>query len=451
MIAASPAATERAAARRTLRAALACLALGLACAAREAPPPPGEWAAPGPSRPADCRAVSGGDLQAALDAAPDGASLCLAPGVYAGPVTIERGLALWGPPDAVIRSSGEGTTVRLRGAGAALLGLGVDGSGGRFELLDAAVHVSGEGARVEGVRIRNAVFGILVERASGALVRDNEVVGDPETPFGLRGDAIRLWEVYDSRVEHNLVRDGRDVVLWYSSRNQVYRNRVQGGRYGAHLMFSHATELRANEFVGNVTGLFVMYSRDAQIVDNVFADSRGAAGIGLGLKESGNLHISGNQLIHNNTGLYVDTSPLWPDDRNVISGNQFRLNSVGVSFLGRAEGNELRGNVFRDNQTQVAVDGRGDAREASWSGNEFDDYAGYDLDGDGIGDLPYELRSLSSDLVAEAPALAFFRGTPALALAEAIGRIVPLFEPRLILVDPAPRLAPGPLQASRAD
>jgi nitrous oxidase accessory protein len=96
------------------------------------------------------------------------------------------------------------------------------------------------------------------------------------------------------------------------------------------------------------------------------------------------------------------------------------------------------------------VAGGGDARGAEWSGNAFDDYAGYDLDRDGVGDVPYELRSLTSDLVAGRPALAFFRGTPALALVEAIGRIVPLFEPRLLLVDPAPRLTPVGLGSADA-
>ena len=51
----------------------------------------------------------------------------------------------------------------------------------------------------------------------------------------------------------------------------------------------------------------------------------------------------------------------------------------------------------------------------AWEGNDFDDYAGYDLDRDGYGDLPYELRSLSGALVSQHPALAFFRGAPALA------------------------------------
>jgi nitrous oxidase accessory protein len=365
-------------------------------------------------------------------------------------VVLRDGRTLWGPREAVIRSSGEGTTLRLEGEGAALLGPTVDGSGGRFDLLDAAVHVAGRGGRVEGVRVQGASFGILVERASHAAVLGNEVAGDPARTVGLRGDGIRLWECHDSRIEGNLLDHSRDVVLWYSSRNRLVNNRVRGGRYGAHLMYSHGNEIAANEFVGNATGLFVMYSRDVAVRENLFGDSAGAAGIGLGLKESGNLEVRDNVFVHDTVGLYVDASPLWPDDRNVFEGNAFRLNGTAVIFLGRARGNRFAGNSFRDNGTQVEVSG-GDARDAEWRGNHFDDYAGYDLDADGTGDVPYELRSLAQDLVAAAPGLAFFRGTAALGLAEAIGRIVPLFEPRLLLVDPAPRMqGPGP-GGARAD
>jgi nitrous oxidase accessory protein len=404
-----------------------------------------------PPRPEGCRPVAAGAaLQAALDASPAGAALCLAAGEYAGAVLLRDGRTLWGPREAVIRSRGEGTTVRLEGEGAQLLGVTLDGSGGRFDLLDAAVHVAGRDARVEGVRVEAATFGILVERASRAVVRGNEVAGDAARTVGLRGDGIRLWECYDSVVEGNLLANSRDMVLWYSSRNRIARNRVVGGRYGAHLMYSHWNEVAGNEFVGNTTGLFVMYSRDVVVRGNVFADSSGAAGIGLGLKESGNLEVRDNLFVHDTVGLYVDTSPLWPDDRNVFAGNAFRLNGVSVSFLGRARGNRFAGNSFRDSQVQVEVSG-GDARDAEWVANYFDDYAGYDLDADGTGDLPYELRSLTQDLVAAAPGLAFFRGTPALAMAEAIGRIVPLLAPRLVLVDPAPRMERTRPEGARAD
>jgi nitrous oxidase accessory protein len=362
---------------------------------------------------------------------------------------LRDGRALWGPRDAVIRSSGAGTTVRLEGQGVRLLGVTVDGSGGRFDLLDAAVHVAGRGASVEGVRVREATFGILVERASRALVRGNEIAGDPARALGLRGDGIRLWECHDSVVEGNRIEHSRDMLLWYSSRNRVAGNRVAGGRYGAHLMYSHANEISGNEFVGNTTGLFVMYSRDVRVTGNLFADSAGAAGIGLGLKESGNLEVRDNLFVRDNVGLYVDASPLWPDDRNAFEGNSFRLNGAAVSFLGRARGNRFAGNSFRDNRVQVEVSG-GDARAAEWHANHFDDYVGWDLDADGIGDVPYQLRSLAQDLLAAAPDLAFFRGTPALALVEAIGRIVPLFEPRLVLVDEAPRMQPSGPEGARA-
>jgi nitrous oxidase accessory protein len=382
----------------------------------------------------------GDDLAARLSAAAPGAAFCLEPGVHSGPLRVASA-TLWGPREAVIRGAGSGTTIRLVGDGAALLGVTVDGSGSRFDQLDAGVHATGTGARVEGVAIRNAAFGILVERARGARVVGNQVTGDASQPLGLRGDPIRLWEAYDCAVEDNLVRDGRDVVLWYASRNRMSNNRVEGGRYGAHLMYSHDNTIEANRFVGNVTGLFVMYSRNVSLRGNVFADSRGAAGVGVGLKESGDLVVEDNWFVHNRIGLYVDTSPLWPEDRNRFAGNAFHLNEVAVSFLGRASGNQFEGNGFRDSRVHVQVEDHGSALEAEWLDNAFDDYAGYDLDGDGTGDVAYELRSLSSDLVARVPTLAFFHGTPALALAEAIGRIVPLFEPHLVLVDPRPRMA----------
>jgi nitrous oxidase accessory protein len=236
------------------------------------------------------------------------------------------------------------------------------------------------------------------------------------------------------------VRDGRDVVLWYASRNRVIDNTIESGRYGAHLMYSHDNEIAGNRFLHNVTGLFVMYSRQVALHRNVFVGAGGAAGIGLGLKESGNVVATDNTFVHDTIGLYVDTSPLWPDDHNRFERNDFRLNEVAVSFLGRASGNTFVDNDFLDSRIHVEVDGHGDARQAEWRGNRFDDYAGYDLDGDGTGDVPYELRSLSADLVSARPEIAFYRGTLALSLAEAIGRIVPLFEPRLVLVDPAPRM-----------
>ena len=61
----------------------------------------------------------GGDLSRAVAEAPEGATLCLAPGTHDGPVTIQQRVTLRGPRDAVIRSRGRGSTVSIEAEGAA--------------------------------------------------------------------------------------------------------------------------------------------------------------------------------------------------------------------------------------------------------------------------------------------------------------------------------------------
>jgi nitrous oxidase accessory protein len=339
--------------------------------------------------------------------------------------------------------------VRLEG-GARLLGVTVDGSGGRFDVLDAAVHLTGEGGAVEGVQVRNALFGILVEKASHVTVRGNHVRGSYAKAIGMRGDAIRLWETTDSLISDNRVEGGRDVVVWYSSRNTVTGNEVRDGRYGTHFMYSHQNRVVGNRYTGNEVGIFVMYSRDLLIADNLMADSGGSAGMGLGLKESGNLTVRNSRFLHDTVGIYVDTSPLQVDDHDVFTHNEIRLSEVGVIFHSSEQRNTFQANAFRDNRLQVQVEGDGDALGVAWEGNDFDDYAGYDLDGDGFGDIPYELRSLSGELVSKHPTLAFFQGSPALALASAAGEVLPMFAPKLLVRDSRPRLAPFDWEAGRA-
>lgn len=411
------------------------------CARPGATPVAAETAPSVPARPEGCREVAAGSsLQPVLDAARAGESLCLGSGDVRGPVRIPAGVTVWGRRDTVVRSSGDGTTVRLEGEGARVLGVTVDGSGGRFDTLDAAVLVRADRAEVEGVTVRNAVFGILVEKAHGVVLRGNHVVGTGGSALGMRGDGIRLWETRDSVVEGNRVEDSRDVVVWYSSRNQVRRNTVSSGRYGTHFMYSHDNVVEDNRYLGNEVGIFVMYSRNIALRRNVLADASGAAGMGLGLKESGNITALDNRFIRNTVGLYLDTSPLQAEDSNLFERNVFRLGDVGVVFHSSEQRNTFRANSFRDNHAPVQVEGGGDALGVAWHGNDFDDYAGYDLDGDGVGDVPYELRSLSSDLVARYPDLAFFRGSPTLGLLRAAGELLPLFAPRPVLRDAAPRM-----------
>jgi nitrous oxidase accessory protein len=395
-----------------------------------------------PSRPDGAIDVAvGEDLQARLDAAPEGATLALAAGRHAGPIVLRKPVTLWGSREAVIVGADAGCTVAVEAPHVRLLGFTVDGSGNRYDLLDAAVRVQGDDGLVDGLTVRHALFGILVEKASRVVVRGNLVEGTGEEALGLRGDTIRLWETRDCVVEANHVRDGRDMVVWYSKRTRVLRNQVERGRYGTHFMYSDDQLVEGNRYDANVVGVFVMYSHRVELRSNTMSRCSGAAGMGIGLKESGEIQLAGNRLVANTLGLFVDTSPLDVAEHNRIEGNLIALSRVAIAFHGGAARNQIRGNVLRDNQQQVRVDGGGDALAATWDGNRWDDYAGYDLDGDGYGDLPYESASLVGQLTSKQPALEFFRGTPALFLVDLTGHVMPIFQPQVLVRDRRPALA----------
>ncbi|MCA9531825.1 MAG: nitrous oxide reductase family maturation protein NosD [Myxococcales bacterium] len=396
-------------------------------------------------RPARCDldVAADGPLAPTVAGAPAGAVLCLQPGRHEGPLEIRKALTVWGPRDAIVHSNGVGTTIDVRDTDhVRLMGFTVDGSGSRYDTEDAAVAIRKcDDVRVESLVVERATFGILVEQSNELRILNNQVLGDANAPLGLRGDGIRMWEVRKSLVQGNHVQDSRDVVIWYSPGNHVLGNTVERSRYGTHLMYSHGNELSDNTYRSNVVGIFSMYSRDLKIHRNLFLDSSGAGGMGLGAKEAGALDVRDNVFVHNESAVYLDTTPLVETDEDVFAGNAFVLGGAGVTFLGRASGNRFLENGFTSNRRQVVVEGGGDALAARWDGNYFDDYQGYDLDGDGRGDVPYQIQSLSEQLAATHPSLQLFRGTPALGVVEALGRLVPLFAPQLVVEDPSPSMS----------
>jgi nitrous oxidase accessory protein len=297
----------------------------------------------------------------------------------------------------------------------------------------------------------DAVFGILAERVKGVQIIGNDVHGGRDAAISMRGDSIRLWETQDSTIARNVVDGGRDVVVWYSSGNTVVDNRIGGGRYGAHLMYSHHNRIAHNRFVADVVGVFVMYSHDIELDGNVVIDAGGAAGMGIGLKDSGNVRVTDNALVRDHTCLYLDQTPLQLGHTLVVASNLFGRCDTAVMFHAGAHHVTVADNDFLDDLAAVRVDGGGDATGVAWHDNYWDDYTGYDLDGDDRGDLPYALRSFEADLVDRTPALAFFHGTPALGMADIVTRLVPMAPPRTLLVDPSPRMTGKPWTVAEED
>jgi nitrous oxidase accessory protein len=230
----------------------------------------------------------------------------------------------------------------------------------------------------------------------------------------------------------------RDVVVWYSRRVLLEGNSVRHSRYGSHFMYAHDAIVRDSHIEDNVVGIFVMYSARMQLERNVLAGARGAAGVGIGFKESDAVRAQDNWIVANTTGVYLDETPRSVDASVFFHGNHLALNDVALRFHGVRESLHFDANAFEHNTTLVDVEGGGDALIAQFEHNYFSDYAGYDLNHDGVGDLAYQVKRLSGDLVAAHPTLAFFHGTAAMSLLDAVATAVPVFASRLLIEDKQP-------------
>ncbi|MCB1957126.1 MAG: nitrous oxide reductase family maturation protein NosD [Rhodocyclaceae bacterium] len=377
-------------------------------------------------------------LQALVDAAPEGGEILLEAGVvYEGPVVIDHPVVIDGQGAAVIDGGGTGTVVTLAADGVTLKNLTIRNSGRLHNALDAGLKVKGNYNVVRDVRIENCLFGIDLSQASNNVFRRN-YISSKAMPLEMRGDSIRVWYSNDNLFEGNHVEHARDIVVWYSKGNVMRGNRIQHGRYGIHFMYANGNEVVDNEISDSVVGVFLMYANDITIRDNQILRAWGAAGMGIGFKETSGAVIEDNLILGNAIGIYLDPSPWDPDKTNEFHRNEIAYNGIGIQFHTEWSGNHFSDNNFRSNFTQVSVRGRGTALKESWDGNHWDDYAGFDRDGDGIGDTPYEIYNYADRLWMDLPPAAFFRGGFALAALDFVERLAPFTEPELLVREQDP-------------
>ena len=386
-------------------------------------------------------AESEADLAAMLADPRGPREIWLRPRAYRGDLVVRRPVAIRGAKGAIVEGSGAGTVITIDANDVSIDNVIVRRSGRRHTAEDAGVKAKGDRVRLSNLRVENTLFGVSLELCHGCSI-DHVHVEGPGDDTELRGDGIKLWEADDSVVRNCTVDRSRDMVVWYSKRILLEGNVVRRSRYGTHLMHARDSVVRRSRVTDNVVGIFVMYSTGLEVSDNVLAGARGAAGVGLGFKESDNVTVRGNWLVANTTGTYLDRTPRTPDAPLVFEGNVIALNDVALRVHGAQPGASFRGNDFHENAVVVEADGGGNALALAVSGNRFSDYAGYDLDHDGRGDVAYEIASLSGEITDARPAIKFFHGTAAMGVIDAVARAMPVFAKRRMLVDPSPSVRP---------
>ncbi len=376
-------------------------------------------------------------FQALVDAAESGSTLAPPPGTYAGPVTIDKAITIDGQGKVTIDAGGKGSVIYLDTDGATLKNLRLTNTGESHNDIDSGVQVRGNFNVIRDNQIDDALFGVDLQQSENNIVRNNQI-SSKDFPIGMRGDAIRLWYSFGNKITDNTIRDSRDMVVWYSKDNLIARNDARGGRYSLHFMYAQHNRVIGNHYQDNQVGIFLMYSDSVLIKDNYIAHAIGPTGMGIGFKETSDITITGNKILYCATGLYLDVSPYDPEATNTISDNLIAYSGLGILFLNDWKGNIFERNVLKGNITQVGVSGGKTANRNTWRGNFWEDYEGFDLDANRIGDKPYELYSYADRIWMDVPAAQFFKGSPVLEVMDFLERLAPFSEPNMILRDEKP-------------
>ena len=306
------------------------------------------------------------DLQAALDSAPGGSTVVLAPGTYDGPVDINNSVTLRGH-EATVVGDGEGSAVRVNADDFAIDGLTVEGIGNESRDPDAVTDdewdanielgyghgdagiaaVDAPGVYVTDVTIPHTeANGVLLRDSPDAVVTNLTVGGTDDWRDGFMG----VMTMRSSAViEDSEFTAGRDGVYLHRSGETVIRNtEFRDGRYGIHLMHTSDALIENNRFADHeFSGITIMTSpaRNA-VVDNVVSNS--SNGISTAGSHS---YIARNIAVDNRVGITTTAvSSLY--EHNVVANNTNGMRTGSVLATSTVHSNDF---VDNDNHAGASA------------------------------------------------------------------------------------------------
>jgi nitrous oxidase accessory protein len=383
-------------------------------------------------------------LQSLIDAAQPGSTLEVPAGDYAGPVKIRGPLTVTTAAGATIDGGGHGSVVVIEGSDVLFRGFTVRNSGRDVTEEAAGITITGNGHVVEGNRIDNVYFGIHAGDGERVTIRDNVIT--PGEHHGARpGHGISTWHLRNSVIARNRISHARDgIYLSFTENVTVTGNTVTGCRYGLHSMYSMNARFEGNQAEGNLLGAALMTSDRLVFRGNRIARHRdGPAAYGVLLKDIGDLVAEDNLILSNRIGIYAESVPSDPSSEAVLTRNVIAGNEVGLALQSTAA-LVVTGNRIAENLTDVRPLGRQLSAGMKWSrdgrGNSWSRYRGFDANGDGIGDVPFQLDDAMDALLRRNPSIQALLYTPAHLAIEAAARMFPVYRQPPVLVDRHPLL-----------
>ncbi len=346
-----------------------------------------------------CSSCNTNTIKKAVARAQDFDTLLIKKGTYREyNIIVDKPLTLVGEDYPVVDGGNQGEIFTITSDNVTVDGLFIINVGTSYTSDYAAIRVvKSKNFLIQNVVLEKLFFGIYLEKASYGRVFHNKIIGDAVEEFN-SGNGIQLWYCNNIEVEQNIVQHVRDGIYLEFSDDIVIKNNISTNniRYGLHFMFSNDDTYVGNTFENNGAGVAVMFSKKIKMYRNTFKKNWGTASFGMLLKEINDSEIIGNTFEENTVGISIEGS-----NRIKYNKNDFINNGWALKVRGACYGNIFSSNNFLYNSFDVSYNSK--LNDNSFNGNFWSNYSGYDLDKNGIGDVPYRPVKLFSYIVNRTP------------------------------------------------
>lgn len=384
-----------------------------------------------------CMACELSSIQSAVDKALPGDTLLFKAGRYISHGTeITKPLVLIGESGAILDGEAQNYIIKILADSVTITGFEIINSGNSYTKDFAAIYTYRiSDFLISNNIIRSSLFGILIEKSKNGKIIQNKILGTA-TREDQSGNGIHLWHSDSIEITKNEVNGMRDgIYLEFVNASFVKDNHSHHNvRYGLHFMFSNHDEYRNNTFERNGAGVAVMFSKWIKMIDNQFIQNWGSASYGLLLKEIYDGEVINNRFDHNTIAINVDGS-----SRVNYTHNTFKQNGWAIKVSGGCYSNSFKANNFFSNSFGISYNSM--LNDNSFSGNYWSDYTGYDLDKDGVGDVPYRPVKLFSYIANKTPETIVLMRSLFVDIINFSEKVSPVFTPDA-LVDHSPSMNP---------
>lgn len=376
-----------------------------------------------------CSSCTVKSIKRGIEIAADFDTLLIKKGTYKEyNILIDKPLTLLGENFPVIDGEDQGEIIRIVSDHVTIDGLFIMNVGTSYTSDYAAIRVvKSENFLIQNVILEKLFFGIYIEKSNNGKVYHNKIIGDAVDEYN-SGNGIQLWYSKNVQVDRNIVQGVRDgIYLEFSDHITIHNNiSTNNLRYGLHFMFSNDDVYTNNTFESNGAGVAVMFSKRIKMLHNTFKKNWGSAAFGMLLKEINDAEISENTFEENTIGINIEGS-----NRIVYKNNSFIRNGWAVKVLGACYANIFTNNNFLHNSFDISYNSK--LNDNVFDHNYWSNYAGYDLDKNGIGDVPYRPVKLFSYIVNRTPETIILLRSLFMDIIDFSEKVSPVFTPDNLL------------------